>query len=139
MSARTNEPGPRKNRGRPARPVPRKRGKTTRATGGDTGPAASAKQRSRAQAKKRSRRRKPTQPEGPGFWGDPAQLPDAETDVRINEDPAAVPRSLGPPPLPGHEGIAEHYFAAVYDRAVATAGALAAAGGLIDPNALLDD
>jgi predicted TIM-barrel enzyme len=50
-----------------------------------------------------------------------------------------VPRSLGPPPLPGHENAAEHYFAAVYDRAVTTAGALAAAGGLIDPDALADE
>jgi hypothetical protein len=43
-----------------------------------------------------------------------------------------VVRSLGPPPLPGHETAAEHYFGAVYERAVALAGALAAAGGLLD-------
>ena len=41
-------------------------------------------------------------------------------------------RSLGPPPLPGHETAAEHYFDAVYDRAAALAIALAAASGLID-------
>ena len=140
MSARPQDGGARKGRGRPDRPV-RKRGKTTRAAAGGEQPGASnAKRRAKAQAKRRNRRRgKPTGPEGPGFWGDPAQLPDAETDVRMNEDPAAVPRSLGPPPLPGHEAIADHYFAAVYDRAVNTAGALAAAGGLIDPDALLDD
>ena len=50
-----------------------------------------------------------------------------------------MPQSLGPPPLPGHESIAEHYFGVVYDRAVATAGALAAAGGLIDPDALVEE
>jgi hypothetical protein len=73
------------------------------------------------------------------FWGDPAALPAEQRDVRMTSDPAAVPRSLGPPPLPGHENVAEHYFAAVYDRAVTTAGALAAAGGMIDPEALVDE
>jgi hypothetical protein len=73
------------------------------------------------------------------FWGDPAKLPSSQGDVRMTADPAAVPRSLGPPPLPGHENAAEHYFAAVYDRAVTTAGALAAAGGLIDPETLADE
>ena len=77
--------------------------------------------------------------DGAGFWGDVAKLPEARPDIRITDDPAAVPRSLGPPPLPGHEAIAEHYFAAVYERAVMLAGALAAAGGLIEPEALLDD
>ena len=73
------------------------------------------------------------------FWGDPTALPTPHADVRMTGDPAAVPRSLGPPPLPGHETAAEHYFAAVYDRAVTTAGALAAAGGLIDPEALANE
>lgn len=73
------------------------------------------------------------------FWGDPATLPTGPYDVRMTSDPAAVPRSLGQPPLPGHENVAEHYFAAVYDRAVTTAGALAAAGGMIDPEALVDE
>ena len=76
---------------------------------------------------------------GAGFWGDAARLPPARTDVRIAEDPAAVARSLGPPPLPGHEVIAEHYFAAVYDRAVTLAGALATAGGLITVEELADE
>ncbi len=90
----------------------------------------------RGQGKRGRKRRKPSRG-GAGFWGDPAKLPASTPDVRITDDPAAVPRSLGPPPLPGHEQIAVHYFTAVYDRAVATAGALAAAGGLIDPNALV--
>ena len=85
------------------------------------------------------RNRKPSQAAGAGFWGDPTRLPTSHPDIQITDDPAAVPRSLGTPPLPGHEAIAVHYFTAVYDRAVATAGALAAAGGLIDPNSLLDD
>lgn len=74
-----------------------------------------------------------------GFWGEADQLPTLHRDVRITDDPAAVPRSLGAPPLPGHEAVAEHYFTVVYERAVATAGALAAAGGLIDLNAVVDD
>lgn len=73
------------------------------------------------------------------FWGDAEALPAVRTDIRITDDPAAVPRSLGRPPLPGHEQIAEHYFTAVYDRAVATAGALAAAGGLIDAETLAEE
>jgi hypothetical protein len=73
------------------------------------------------------------------FWGDPSTLPVTQNDLRITDDPSAVPRSLGAPPLPGHEAIAEHYFRVVFERAVTTAGALAAAGGLIDPDALMDD
>lgn len=78
-------------------------------------------------------------PSGAGFWGDAAKLPAPTRDVRITDEPAAVARSLGAPPLPGHENIAEHYFTVVYERAVQTAGALAAAGGLIDPDALVDE
>lgn len=72
-----------------------------------------------------------------GFWGDPSKLPPAQ-EVRITEDPAATVRSLGPPPLAGHEDIAEHYFAAVCDRAITLAGALAAVGGLIEAEELQD-
>lgn len=75
---------------------------------------------------------------GVEFWGDPSKLPSPRQDVRITADAAAVARSLGPPPLPGHEAIAGHYFAAVYDRAVTLAGALAAAGGMITPEELLE-
>lgn len=70
------------------------------------------------------------------FWGDAATLPEPRHDVRMTDRAAAVPKSLGPPPLPGHEAVSEHYFGVVYDRAVMTAGALAAAGGLIDAEAL---
>ncbi len=76
---------------------------------------------------------------GAEFWGDAATLPPPRRDVRIADDPTAVARSLGPPPLPGSEAVAEYYFAAVYDRAVTLAGALAAAGGLIKPEELLDE
>jgi len=68
------------------------------------------------------------------FWGDVDALPEVQADIRITQDPAAVVRSLGRPPLPGHEQASEAYFAAVYGRAVGLAGALAAAGaGCIAP------
>jgi hypothetical protein len=82
---------------------------------------------------------KPIRNEGAGFWGDASKLPPTYSDVRITDDPAAVVRSLGPPPLPGHETIAEHYFDAVYERAVSLAGALAAAGGLLAPEELAEE
>jgi hypothetical protein len=73
------------------------------------------------------------------FWGDVEKLPDAENEIRITDDPPAVVRSLGPAPLAGHEAISQHYFTAIYDRAVTTAGALAAAGGLIEPDDLAEE
>lgn len=76
---------------------------------------------------------------GAGFWGDPAALPEPRHDLRITDDAPAVARSLGPPPLVGHEIIAEAYFAAVYDRAVTLAGAVATAGGLLTPDELVDE
>lgn len=85
------------------------------------------------------RKRAPKKRSGVGFWGHESQLPDAPEDLRITDDPAAVARSLGPPPLPGHEMIAEHFFAAVYDRAVTVAGAVAAASGLIAPEELQEE
>ena len=84
-----------------------------------------------AQRNRRNKQGQKQRQGGLAFWGDPAQLPAARSEVRITEDPAAVARSLGPPPLTGHEAIAEHYFTAVYDRAVTLAGAVATAGGLI--------
>ena len=52
--------------------------------------------------------------------------------ISVTPDPTSTVRSLGKPPLVGREMIAEHYFDAVYQRAVAMAGALAAAGDLLD-------
>lgn len=52
--------------------------------------------------------------------------------VSVTPDPTSTVRSLGKPPLVGREMVAEHYFEAVYQRAVAMAGALAAAGDLLD-------
>jgi hypothetical protein len=71
------------------------------------------------------------------FWGDPGKL--AEHDAGkalITSNPSAVIQSLGRPPLSGHQNAADHYFVAVYDRAVNLAAALAAAGNLIEPDDL---
>jgi hypothetical protein len=96
--------------------------------------------RKRSQNNRRGKNRRPdVLHDAPRFWGDASLLPQASQDVRITDDPSAVPRSLGPPPLPGHEAIAEQYFGVVYDRAVTTAGLLAAAGGLIDAEDLVDE
>ena len=69
------------------------------------------------------------------FWTTPPAADDDIIEVepiRPVPDPGAMVRSLGPPPLFGGGGNAEHYFAAVYDRAAMLAGALAAASGLLD-------
>jgi hypothetical protein len=66
------------------------------------------------------------------FWGTVAHDDDEPTLIRPSEDPTAMIRSLGPPPLPGRETVSEHYFAAVYDKAASLAIALAAASGLLD-------
>ncbi len=102
--------------------------------------------RSRARGSNRSRhnRRRRTgggspRSTGTDFWGDASALPASRHDVRITDDPDAVARSLGPPPLADHARIAEHFFAVVYDRAVMMAGAVAAAGGLIAASELLED
>ncbi|MDX1658965.1 MAG: hypothetical protein R3343_09115 [Nitriliruptorales bacterium] len=87
------------------------------------------KQRNNQQQKNRN---EPQRPDGPGFWGDPSKLPEITEGITITDDPHAVPRSLGEPPLPQKREIAGHYFEAIYERAINTAGALAAAGGLID-------
>jgi hypothetical protein len=73
------------------------------------------------------------------FWGDPAAEAPPAPRIRPVAEPAAVVRSLGPPPLGAHEKVAEHYFVAVYDKAVNLASALAAAGGLLDTGQEPDD
>ena len=66
------------------------------------------------------------------FWGDPAALPEPIRTIGEAPDPKAVVRSLGRVPLSGHETAAEHWFSLVYERAAVLAGALAAAGGLLE-------
>jgi hypothetical protein len=51
--------------------------------------------------------------------------------IRPTLDPAALPRSLGDPPLTP-DTAAAHHVAVVYEEAVRAATALAAANGLLD-------
>jgi hypothetical protein len=46
-------------------------------------------------------------------------------------DPAAIPRSLGDPPLSNNPAASQHHLAVVYEEAVKAATALAAANGLL--------
>lgn len=94
------------------------------------------------QARRAGRRRKGpkrTTVNPDAFWGDPAKLPREEPTVRIITDPSAVVRSLGRPPLSGHQNHAEGYFTAVYQRSVTLASVLAAAGNLIAPDDLVGE
>lgn len=75
------------------------------------------------------------------FWGDglgtvdaageAEQTPAAVERIRPTPDPAALPRSLGDPPLTP-DTAAAHHVAVVYEEAVRAATALAAANGLLD-------
>ncbi len=63
-------------------------------------------------------------------WRPVPQLPDPAP-ITPAADPTAVLRSLGDPPLPGQGAVAQHYLAAVVERAAGLATALAAAAGLL--------
>ena len=65
------------------------------------------------------------------FWGDPARLPPV-SEVAVSADGSAVIRSLGRPPVTGHEAASEYYFRVACDRAVNLAAVLATAGDLLD-------
>jgi hypothetical protein len=64
--------------------------------------------------------------------GEPAPITPAS-------DPTALLRSLGDPPLPGHGAIAEHYMAAVVERAAGLATALAVTAGLLAEDETADE
>jgi hypothetical protein len=62
------------------------------------------------------------------------QLPEPEP-IAPAADPTALLRSLGDPPFAGRGVVAEHYLAAVVERAAGLATALAATAGLLAPPA----
>ena len=70
------------------------------------------------------------------FWGSAEAPPPPDVTIRLADPADAVVRSLGRPPLSGMETMAEHYFGAVYERAVGLAGVVAAAGDLIETEEL---
>ena len=81
--------------------------------------------RNRQQQQQQPRRTRPVD-----MWRPVPPLPPAEL-VAPAPDPTALIRSLGDPPLRFAE--ADHYLAAVVDRAANLAAALAASGGLLAP------
>jgi hypothetical protein len=89
----------------------------------------SGPRRRKAPVRPAPRRRPAT---GRDFWGTDGNEEDVVDGIRPTDDPAVMVKSLGPPPVPGYETAAEHYFDAVYDKAAALAVALAAANGLLD-------
>ena len=64
------------------------------------------------------------------LWRPVPQLP-PPTPIAPATEPAALVGSLGHPPLAEQSVVAEHYLAAVVERAATLANALAAAGGLL--------
>ncbi len=89
----------------------------------------SGPRRRKAPARPAPRRRPPREGD---FWGrDDAGDDDVEV-ITPPQDPTVMIRSLGPPPLPGGEMLAEQYFAMVCDKAANLAVALAASAGLLD-------
>lgn len=78
------------------------------------------------------------------FWGTPESFsrletlvnsqevlqPDQEQQEDLHDVCQSMQRSLGKPPLPGHEAAAQRWFAMVYGRAAFLAQALAAADEL---------
>jgi hypothetical protein len=75
----------------------------------------------------------------PDLWRPVPQLADPSP-ITPTEDPTALIRSLGDPPLQGQGAVAEHYLAAVAERAATLATALAASAGLLaQPDAEADE
>jgi hypothetical protein len=72
------------------------------------------------------------------LWRPVPPLPVPEAITPSNE-PAALVRSLGHPPLAEQSVVAGHYLAAVVERGAILGTALASAAGLLAPNDDSDD
>ena len=81
--------------------------------------------------KRKSGRRRRGQKKPVDLWRPVPQLADPEPIVPA-ADPTVLLRSLGDPPLQGQGAVAEHYLAAVVERAAGLATALAAAADLLE-------
>ena len=87
----------------------------------------------------KNRRRRPQKQKTVDIWRPVPQLP-APRPITPSNDPAALLRSLGDPPLQGQATVGAHYLFAVAERAAGLAMALAAAGDLLaQPDADGDD
>lgn len=69
-------------------------------------------------------------PKPTDLWRPVPQLPNVESVVASN-DPGALLRSLGDPPLMSKSTVAGHYMATVVERAAGLASALAASADLL--------
>jgi hypothetical protein len=86
------------------------------------------RRRTPARTQQPRRRRAPAR----DFWGDlDGGAPEPAAKIHPVDEPSVLVRSLGPPPLTGHETAALHYFDAVYEKAANLAVALAAASDLL--------
>ncbi|HUF34233.1 MAG TPA: hypothetical protein VMN58_13595 [Acidimicrobiales bacterium] len=88
--------------------------------------------------RKGNRRQRGPKPQPVEMWRAVPEPPPPEP-VRPASDPTALVRSLGTPPLTGQGAVAEHYLAAVVERAAGLATALAAAADLLAPDDDLDE
>jgi hypothetical protein len=84
----------------------------------------------RKQGQNRNRRSQKPKAKPLDLWRPVPQLSEPEP-IAPATDATALVRSLGDPPLPGQGAVAEHYLAAVVERAAGLATALAAAAGLL--------
>lgn len=85
-----------------------------------------AQERSQSQR----RRRRPKKSKGADLWRAVPELGEPEA-VAPAGDPGVLLRSLGDPPLQGQGAVAQHYMAAVIERAAGLATALAASADLL--------
>ena len=83
------------------------------------------------QGNRSGNRRRRGNRQGTSVWRAAPPPPEVEP-VALAGDPTVVLRSLGDPPLPGQGAVAEHYLAAVVERASQMAAALAAAAGVLE-------
>jgi hypothetical protein len=83
------------------------------------------RQRPRGRRPGRTQEAKPVE-----LWRPVPPLPEPELIVPV-DDPTALLRSLGDPPLPGNSVAAGHYLASVIERAATLATGLAATADLL--------
>lgn len=120
--------------------APQGQGGGSQSGGGQNGAPSKSKQRRRRKGGGGGGGQQGGQQQGarakrPDLWRPVPQLADPSPIVAAPE-PTALIRSLGDPPLQGQGAVAEHYLAAVVERAANLAGALAFAAGLLaEPDA----
>jgi hypothetical protein len=80
--------------------------------------------------KRNNRRRGGSKPKRPDLWRPVPQLGDPPP-IRIVDDPTALIRSLGDPPLQGQGAAGGHYLAEVIKKAATLASGIAEQTGLV--------